>query len=113
MDTEFKTFLIDQFSKVATKEDLKEFATKTDFHGLQKDLADFEKRMIIELDKKADKTDLLNLATKSELAEVRSAVEEIKDTVNRLDRRTDEGIRATMKDVDRIKVHLAKQGHKI
>lgn len=44
---------------------------------------------------------------------LKTDVKDIKEVVHRLDRRTDEDIRATMKDVVKIKSYLVKKGHQI
>ncbi len=113
MDKELTEFLIEQFATLATKDELKSLATKKDLKGL------------------ATKDDLKGLATKAELAELRSEMnfrfarvdgeiaeikidlKDVKDKVTKLDKRSDEDIRATMKDVEKIKLHLKSQGVKI
>lgn len=95
---ELTAFLIDQFSKVATKDDLKKLGTE-----LRSEMAT-----------KSDLAELrTEMTTKGELAAVDKKVDEIQEIVQRLDRRTEADIRATMKDVHKIKTVLAKQGHKI
>ncbi len=96
---EFQQYVIDQFSNVATKDDLKGFVTKDDIKSFatKDDIAKLE----------ADISDIrVNMATKTELAEV-------KEIVMRLDKGSDEDIRATMKDVEKIKGVLGQQGYKI
>jgi hypothetical protein len=117
MDVELTQFIIDQFSKVATKDDLKNFATKDDLKNFatKDDIAVISSAMV----SKQDITDLSvelqsEMVTKgefhSEINVIKDDLSEIKDIVKRLDRRTDEDIRATMKDVEKIKVHLKRQG---
>lgn len=125
---EFQKFVINQFSLVATKEDLQGFATKEDLNGFatKEDLNSFATKEDLkgfatkeDLKSLAMKDDLqgfamkedinlvyLNMATKTELAEV-------KEIVTRLDKRSDEDIRATIKDVEKIKIVLTQQGHQI
>jgi predicted nuclease with TOPRIM domain len=63
------------------------------------------------------RSDMSGLATKTELADVKSElkgdIQEVKEIVQRLDRRTDEDMRATIKDVQKIKTYLGKHGHQI
>lgn len=98
---EFQQYVIDQFSIVATKDDLKGFVTKDDLKNFvtKDDLKGFATKEDISLI-------YLNMATKTELAEV-------KEIVMRLDKRSDEDMRATMKDVEKIKGVLGQQGYNI
>lgn len=96
---EFMGFVAAQFSKVATKDDIVELRTE------------FNERMD-GLVTKAEFNQEISML-KSEITEVKTDVREVKEIVQRLDRRTDEDIRATMKDVSKIKNYLAKRGHQI
>lgn len=106
-DQEFQQYVIDQFTKVATKKDLKGFATKDD-------LVAMESRMDTKFATKDDFSRLeneissvrINMATKSDIFEV-------KEMISRLDKRTDEDVKAVIKDVGNIKEILRTQGHSI
>ena len=103
MDKELVEFLIDQFSKLPTREDLQSISGE-----LHRTEAALRKEM-----HEGFASIRAEMATKSELAEVKTEVKEIKEIVLRLDRRTDEDIRATMKDVEKIKTYLVNRGHQI
>lgn len=80
-----KEDLDQRLANVATKNDLERFATKDDLLRF------------------ATKDDLLELATKNDLASVRSDIAEVKELVERIDRRTDEDHRAALHDIDDLK----------
>lgn len=86
---ELMVFLAEQFTKVATKEDLAELRIElreemhTGFAGVRAEMA-----------------------TKTDLGEVKAEIREVKSAVDRLDKRTDEDIRIIMKDFEKIKRYL-------
>lgn len=109
MDKELTEFLLDQFSKVATKDDLKSFATKDDLNnglaGLRAEMHQGFNEIRSEMVTKGE--------FYAEIKLIKFDLGEIWETVKKLDWRTDEDVRAVIKDVDKIKKHLFKQGHKI
>lgn len=86
---ELLVFLNEQFGRMATKSDLAQLGAELRAEMVTK--GEFY----------------------TEIRPLQSDIAEIKETVNRLDRRTDEDIRATIKDVDKIKTYLVKRGHQI
>ena len=107
MDQELTEFLIDQFSNIENK-----MATKDDITALSGDISELRGN-VVEL-----REDIVELRTdvndlKSDMHEVKADVKEIKITVKRLDRRTGEDVRAVIKDVEKIKIHLNNQGVKL
>ena len=87
MDQETKEFLEKEFSKLATKEE---------FHS--------------EISRLDDKIDYVKASMQEQITDVKISltkqIDEVKTVVDRLDKRTDEDIRATMKDVAEIKTVL-------
>lgn len=77
-------------------EQLNSLATKNDVTAINKRIDSLPTHG--DLEKFATKDDLLELATKNDLASVRSDIAEIKEFVERIDRRTDEDHRAAIHD---------------
>jgi len=61
-----------------------------------------------DLERFATKDDLLELATKTELRSFTIDFADIKEIVQRIDRRTDEDIKAVIKDVEIVKNRVTK-----
>ena len=97
MDQDFQQFIIDQFANVATKEDLKQFATKEDIQDINAEISEIKGEI---------STIKLDMATKNDILEV-------KGLITKLDQRTDEDTKATIKDISKIKEILQQQGHAI
>lgn len=105
---EFMTFVGEQFSKLPTREEMHEAingavngavnSLRSEMHG---EFAKVRSEMV----------------TKSEFYQeinpIKADLKEIKETVHRLDIRTDEDVRAVIKDVAKIKTYLSNKGHQI
>jgi predicted nucleic acid-binding Zn-ribbon protein len=89
-------FLVDQFSKVATKDDLAELRLE-----VHQGFSEIRSEM----------------ATKGELAmlktELKLEIGELREIVTRIDQRSDEDVKAVMKDVEKIKTYRVKRDHSI
>jgi polyhydroxyalkanoate synthesis regulator phasin len=71
-------------SNLVTKDDVKDFATKTDIETITKRIDDLPNH-----------SDLLGLATKTDIAD-------LKIVLDRIDVRTDQDTRAVIKDVEKL-----------
>lgn len=78
-------------SNLATKDDLKDFATKTDIENINQRLDNLSERV----DDLPNHSDLLGLATKTDIAD-------LKEVLDRIDVRTDQDTKAVIKDVEKL-----------
>src|SRR3989338_1973267 len=85
---------VEMVKGLATVEMVKGLATKDDITAIRLEMA--------------TKDDLLELATRAALANVQSTVKEIKEKVDRLDKRSDEDVRAVIKDVEGHEKRITK-----
>jgi hypothetical protein len=90
-----------QLKSLATKNDVNAIDQRVDSLPTHKELEKFATKD--DLLRFATKDDLLELATKNDLASVRTDIAEVKELVERIDKRTDEDLRAALHDISDLK----------